>query len=447
MRIRFECASFAACLLLLPCSVLAAAPRVDKVDERFASLASTYLKAVSALELPRFGPDYKENLKSIQPADKLDAQAKVFERYADQLKTYAAARLGREARYLYDQLELEVSQQRRRVALEQAFVASPAAQAIPSGGLYGLPDHEAWYALYLERSVSRAITPKEVRQLGEREVARIKAEIAKLQARLGYAGDEAAFYRHLNDEASFLHDEAEVKAAFERLRVRAAKSLGAVFPTVSIPPLTIQAIPKATKDAPPAYYDGEHTFFFNFFGGRYNKRALHWAFLHEAIPGHHLQLSNKLEPGLVPGMLTSSDYAGHTEGWGAYCEDLGKSLGLYDDPESELGKWEWDLVRSARLVIDVGIHGEGWSKERALAYWKANVPNQDGIAEREVDRITRWPGQVASYKVGEAAILELRRWAEQKLGKRFDLPRFHALVLSRGSVPLGVMSAMVKDGL
>ncbi len=128
-------------------------------------------------------------------------------------------------------------------------------------------------------------------------------------------------------------------------------------------------------------------------------------------------------------------------------EDLGRDLGAYQDPYQFLGKWEWDLVRSARLAIDVGIHAKGWKKSEALSFWKDHVPNQDGIAVREIDRIIRWPAQVISYKVGENTIWRLRNLTQDAEGAKFDLRRFHTLVLKRGSVPLPILEEKVKDSL
>jgi uncharacterized protein (DUF885 family) len=118
-------------------------------------------------------------------------------------------------------------------------------------------------------------------------------------------------------------------------------------------------------------------------------------------------------------------------------------MGLYDNPYSLLSKWEWDLVRSTRLIIDYGIHFHGWTKEKALEFWKQTIPNQDEIANREVERIIKMPGQVISYRVGEAKILELRQRMKNKLGNQFNLRKFHNLVISHGDIPLSVLEKMV----
>lgn len=140
------------------------------------------------------------------------------------------------------------------------------------------------------------------------------------------------------------------------------------------------------------------------------------------------------------------DNPGYSEGSPAYTESLGHRLGVYRDPFSHLGKWEWDLVRSTRVVLDVGIHYLGWSRQQALDFWQENIPNQESIMEREVDRIIRWPAQVASYKVGEVRFRKLRKQAEQQTGFEFDARRFHSLLLDQGPLPLEVVSKITYSG-
>ncbi|MDX5346499.1 MAG: DUF885 domain-containing protein, partial [Hymenobacteraceae bacterium] len=180
-------------------------------------------------------------------------------------------------------------------------------------------------------------------------------------------------------------------------------------------------------------------FQFNFYGSQNNKRAMEWMFLNDGPPGHHYQASLREQLRSRPAFASEFFYPGNVEGWGAYVENYGKELGLYQKPEQELGKWEWDLVRSARVVLDVGIHYKGWSKEQALAYWKQNVPGQEQIADREVTRCINWAGQVLSYKVGEKVIKELLAARKATEGNKFDIRKFHDDYLKQGSLPLEVM--------
>jgi uncharacterized protein (DUF885 family) len=180
---------------------------------------------------------------------------------------------------------------------------------------------------------------------------------------------------------------------------------------------------------------GKDVFQFNFFTKKYNKRAIEWLYMHEAIPGHHLQFSIGKQHNVFEELFY---YPGNFEGWGCYVEYFGKDVGLFKEPYSYLGKWEWDLVRSARLVIDVGIHYYGWNREKALQYWKQTIPDQDDIAEREVTRVTNWPGQALSYKVGASRIFKMQaEWEKKYPGK--PLREFYQRFLSMGRLPLSVI--------
>jgi uncharacterized protein (DUF885 family) len=136
-------------------------------------------------------------------------------------------------------------------------------------------------------------------------------------------------------------------------------------------------------------------------------------------------------------------YMGLAEGWGAYTEELGKQLGIYKTPYDELGKWEWDIVRSVRVPLDVGLNYYGWTDEQALAFWKKNIRNQDDIALREIARMRRWPAQVVTYKYGALQILHWRDELQKKQGDKFNIRDFHARVLDHGSLPL----FMVKENV
>jgi uncharacterized protein (DUF885 family) len=217
--------------------------------------------------------------------------------------------------------------------------------------------------------------------------------------------------------------------------------------TDDIPPVFAMQWPGATAQTPPGMYlnhrynsYGKDVFQFNFYSGQYNRRAIEWLYMHEAIPGHHLQFSMRANSTPLQDLFS---YPGNFEGWGCYVEYFGKELGLYEDPYMYLGKWEWDLVRSARLVIDAGIHYFGWTREQALAYWKQNIPNQDEIAEREVTRVTNWPCQALSYKVGADRIFKMQiKWQLKHPG--LPLNKFYHFFLDMGNLPLTVIERNIS---
>jgi uncharacterized protein (DUF885 family) len=167
----------------------------------------------------------------------------------------------------------------------------------------------------------------------------------------------------------------------------------------------------------------------------YNRRQVDWLFIHEAVPGHHYQSSIAAATKLSP-VQELFFYYGFVEGWGAYAEYLGKELGAYQTPYDELGKWEWDLVRSVRVPLDVGLNYYGLTDEQALDFWKKNIRGQDDIAMREIARMRRWPAQVVTYKYGAAQIMNWKAGLQKKEGSHFDIKAFHDRVLNHGSLPL-----------
>jgi uncharacterized protein (DUF885 family) len=194
----------------------------------------------------------------------------------------------------------------------------------------------------------------------------------------------------------------------------------------------------------PGYYNNG-TFYYNLTDKPYNTRAYDWLFIHEGIPGHHYQhFTSPAHPSAVQSLFF---YYGFAEGWGAYAEELGKELGLYKTPYAELGKWEWDIVRSVRVPLDVGINYYGWTDEQALAFWKKNIRRQDDIAPREIARIKRWPAQVVTYKYGALQILHWKEELQKKQGAKFDIKAFHSKVLANGTLPLPLIRERVFESV
>jgi prolyl oligopeptidase len=167
--------------------------------------------------------------------------------------------------------------------------------------------------------------------------------------------------------------------------------------------------------------------------------------LHEAVPGHHLQIALALEMPELPAFRKNGEFTAYTEGWGLYSESLGSDLGLYETPYYRYGQLTYEMWRAVRLVVDTGMHSLGWSRQQAIEYFKENTSKTDHDIIAEVDRYISWPGQALAYKIGQMKILELRARAKKELGDRFDVRAFHDAVLETGSVPLDVLDQHVQD--
>lgn len=416
----------------LPVIAGCAAQSVSPTD--IAALQSEYVARHRALEVPEFGPGYAENLRAIGTPDALAERGRFFEHWQSRLEAVSRSALDRKDRPGYDALRFEIEFNLERTRLESRY--AQARPAIPPDGLSKLPDAPSWYALYLKRNASRETTPDGLFSFAEAEVARIRGEMRRIQRAQGYEGRDGEWRERLR--AQVMTDPDAITAKFARVRDAVQAAMPRYFTPGDVRPPEIKAAPNPTKDTPPGYYQGG-VFYFSFFESRFPARSSGWLYLHEAMPGHHYQLS---QPTWRPDGFW---YPATVEGWGAYCEDFGTELGVYADPDLEYGKWEWDLVRSARVALDVGIHARGWTREQALDYWRANVPDREDIMVREIDRVTRWPGQVVSYKVGEKALLDLKSELARRQGAAFDVRDFHSRVLALGALPVSALERAMRE--
>lgn len=412
----------------------------------FSLFVGDFIRGYQGLEIPDIRYDYHEYFTAIPSADNLRRQEGFFRKEREALRLYASSNLSKDERILYDHLQYEIAFNLQRLALEQEWVAN--GRKIPDNGLFVLRNHKEWYSYFTTKFTSLKLTPEAIMALGQREVQRVQAEIRTIQQSTDYK-DSAAFYQHLQEDSFYFRDKDQIVAAFHTTDSIIREHLPAFIGKVEVPEVSAMEWTNADANTPPGMYlnhsnnaYGKDVFQYNFYGGKYNRRAIEWLYMHEAIPGHHLQFSLRMEGSANPlqdSLREMFSYPGNFEGWACYVEYEGKKLGVYQDEYSYVGKWEWDLVRSARVVIDVGIHYYGWTRAQALAYWHKNVPGQDNIAEREVTRITNWAAQVLSYKLGAHCILQLKEQVIKKEGKSFSEAAFHRAYLRFGMTPLEVL--------
>jgi prolyl oligopeptidase len=299
-----------------------------------------------------------------------------------------------------------------------------------------------------------ALTPREVHEIGLNEVARIRAEMESIRKQVGFDGDLAAFFEHLRTDPKFYYDSPEALfEAYLAASKRVDPELVKLFGRLPRMPYGVRPIPEAiAPDTTTAYYsrpaaDGSRAgyYYVNLYRPEVRpKYEIEALTIHEAVPGHHLQiaLAQELE-GRHPWRALRGDTA-FVEGWALYAERLGLEMsggdrGFYEDPYDDFGRLSYEMWRALRLVVDTGIHAQDWSRERAVKYMLDNSALTELNVRREVDRYVAWPGQATAYKIGELEIRRIRAHAEKTLGDRFDLRAFHDALLANGPLPLGVL--------
>jgi uncharacterized protein (DUF885 family) len=336
-----------------------------------------------------------------------------------------------------------------------AFVENeyiPAART--SIAMRDLPDGVAWYAYNVRESTTTDLTPEQIHQIGLSEVKRIRAEMDVIIESTGFEGSFEDFLEFLRTDPQFYHETKEgLLREYRDIAKRADPELMKLFGKLPRTPYGIVPVPDyAEKSQTTAYYQRGSVeagrpgnFFANTYAldtrPRWEMEALT---LHEAVPGHHLQLALQDELEEMPWFRRVGGYTAFIEGWGLYSESLGVEMGFYQDPYSKFGQLTYEMWRAIRLVVDTGMHHLGWSRQQAIDYFMQNAGKQEHDVIVEVDRYIVWPGQALAYKIGELKIKELRAWATDALGENFDIRGFHDEVLGKGALPLSVLEANVK---
>ena len=407
-----------------------------KTPETFDQFADKFVKGYAALKIPQMELSYVTALKQIKSAGEIQKQVAFFETIKAEQKRITVDNLSKSQKQDYELIAYETGINLERLGLEKQWEASKPKE-IPVGGLYTIPNGKAWYKYFLKKWLSANVTPDEIYQFGLREVEQVQGHIEAIQKQSGLSED--AFYKHLNNKEFFINDPKEVLKYFEQTEAVIYKNMGNVFNEHKILPLKIEQSTNEAMAQAPGYYDN-NVFYYNQFNKPYNKRQVDWLFIHEAVPGHHYKscINAAIKQSKVQQLFY---YLGLEEGWGAYVEELGKDLGVYKTRYDELGKWEWDIVRSVRVPMDIGLNYYGWTDEQALAFWKKNIKNQDDIAMREIARVKRWPAQCITYKYGADQIMEWKQMLQKKEGAKFNIRNFHDRILNLGSLPV----FMVKE--
>jgi uncharacterized protein (DUF885 family) len=309
------------------------------------------------------------------------------------------------------------------------------------------------YRYWLRYWNTQDLDPDSVFAFGLSEVARIRKNMDSIKDLTGFKGTLPAFFEYVKTNKQFFPftTEQQVLDRFRSFQVKMAPALARMLNLTPKSGFDIRATEKFRQAGANAQYirparDGSRPgVFYEVIPDplAYNVIGMETLFLHEAIPGHHFQVALQQEMTL-PDFRASAFFAAFSEGWGLYAETLGSELGMYADPYQYLGRLNADMERSVRLVVDVGIHHKGWSREKAIDYILANQPMTREVAEQRVERFMVLPGQALSYKTGEQKILLLRRLAQQKLGRDFDIREFHDQILKDGAMPLDILDQKIR---
>ncbi len=321
-------------------------------------------------------------------------------------------------------------------------------------GLSAMKGGAKLYAYLTETQTTTKLSPEEIHQIGLKEVGRIKSEMDQVRRTAGFKGSLHAFFAHLRTAKQYEpKTAADIQNGYSDIEKRITAAVASEFSLLPKTGLEVRPVPDYLEQSQAGGYynpgtpDGSRAgvFYFNKYDLPSRKMwGMETLFLHEAVPGHHFQISLAQENEGLPKFMRFGGNTAYVEGWALYAEWLGRELGMYKDPYQMFGHLNDEQLRAMRLVVDTGLHAKGWSREKAINYMLANSALSRTETVQEVDRYIANPGQALGYKVGQLTIKRLRAEAEKAMGPRFDIKAFHAQVLDTGALPMDVLEAKIK---
>lgn len=376
--------------------------------------------------------DFKVNLNTELQTRKPEEQKAFFLNLLTELEAVNRSELRSDLKMDFDILHYEAKLNLERLDLLEKSQDHENIQDLER--VYDFVNGPAWYAWFVKKWTGTSMTPEAVMQFGRLEVERVKNKMSDLDLSLPKPTSD------LTQDANLIIKTLKAK------RQHIEGQLSRFLP--DYPKLPVLNIEKGTNPRmaqTPGYYNN-NTFYFNLFDKPFDLADCDWLLIHEGNPGHHFEVNYHNDLRVKP-YRSGLRYLGFVEGWAAYTENLGWEMGLYKSPYEALGKWRWDIIRSVRIVLDVGLNYYGWTDERSMAYWQQHIQGQDDIATREINRMKRWPAQVLTYKMGEAAILKALEEEKSKLGEAFSYKDFHTRILGSGIIPVTLIPQLTKRPL
>jgi len=418
--------------------------KIDVVIKQTVDLADAGIQA--GLVSPKILMQRIPNQIAAQLVDDAEASPfyKVFAEMPDSIPADEQERLRAQARAVIDDTVLPAYRE-----LNEYFNETYLPNSRESIGLSELPQGKEWYELRARQFTTTQMTPDEIHRVGLDEVARLRGEMQLIIDELDFGGDFQDFLTFLRTDPQFYFDNPDdLYQAYLATSKRIDPELVNLFGMLPRMPYGVKPIPDSiAPDTTTAYYsrpaaDGSRagTYWVNLYKPEVRpKYEIEVLSVHEAMPGHHLQIALQQELGGMPNFRRFMGFTAFVEGWGLYSESLGPDLGLYKDPYSQFGALTYEMWRAVRLVVDTGMHYKGWTRQQAIEFFKDNAAKTELDIVNEIDRYIGWPGQALAYKIGQLKIKQIRQRTETALGDDFDVRAFHDELLGAGALPLDIL--------
>ncbi|MEM6767567.1 MAG: DUF885 family protein [Bacteroidota bacterium] len=405
----------------------------NPAKDSWATFTQTFSEEFTDLSFGGLSLSYLINLEQIPSKEVLEKQQAFIHKVSKKLQSFDPTPFSRVQQLEYHLLNYQLVLHQERIQLEKKWKKHAQISISPEGLAY-IPMGKDWYTHFLHRWVDLDVDPDSLYVFGAQQVARAKQAMKDIQVESGLA--EEAFQLSLSHDRFFYQSAEEVEAAFLQYQEDVSSILPAYFPYLEkVSTIKIKQGTDPNLARVPGFYRN-NTFFYNYFDKPFNNRQIGWLYLHEAVPGHHYERSLRATLGQTD-LQNLFWMPCYSEGWAAYIEEIAVSIHAYRDVYEEYGKWEWDLIRSVRVMLDVGLNYYGWEDTKAMEVWKSHISNLDEIGEREIARMKKWPAQVITYKYGADWFLQ----QSQQFG---ELKSFHQSLMDVGPLPFSILKELIQ---